>query len=246
MKYTEFFVVVCTLTAIISTFFLYRNHAGPLHMVAATIDALPRTQSEGQPRVMGELSRHAESNGAIPNTEPETSDTETKSNPSTIPDAALVAKIGTPGINSIPVVDASYQYSFQTLATAIHSRTNISRSQNNLPALAYDKTLAHLAELRSQDMAKNDYFSHITQVGCDLACRFKASQYLSLTWGENLAEFSDYTAQNETELAKLFINKWVASSEHRDNLFSKAYNREGVGVAIKDKRIVVTVIFAKQ
>ena len=250
MKYTEFFVVLCTLTAIISTFFLYRTHVAPSHMAAAVINSLPIARDSEQytsteettngtdQQVSSADKKHSEVSGVIV--------ASVKNEHKKIPDAALVTKIDSNDTHTVPIVDASYQYSLETLSSNIHSRTNISRSQNHLPSLTYDKTLAQLAELRSEDMVKHDYFSHTTPEKCDLGCRFKASSYISLSWGENLAEFSDYSAQSETELAKIFMDKWIASSEHRDNLFSKDYNREGVGVAIKDKRIVVTVIFAKQ
>lgn len=250
MKYTEFFVVLCTLTAILSTFFLYRTHAAPLHIAASVITSLPITQPNGPPGMTEEhtavASPQVDTATEQHSVVSETLDTNVKNEHKKIPDAALVAKIDSPNKKDVPIVDASYSYSFETLAANIHSRTNISRSQNHLPSLAYDKVLAHLAGVRSEDMAKHNYFSHTTQDGCDLGCRFSASHYLSLTWGENLAEFDDYTAQSETALAQIFIDKWTASKEHRDNIFSQDYNREGIGVAIKDKRIVVTVIFSKQ
>jgi uncharacterized protein YkwD len=110
---------------------------------------------------------------------------------------------------------------------------------------SYDSTLAKLATQRSQDMANNDYFSHTSPDGCDLACRFKKSDYATLSWGENLAEYSDYASLSESDLATLFSDKWIESSAHRKNLLSKDFTNEGIGVAVKGKRIVVTVIFAK-
>lgn len=159
-----------------------------------------------------------------------------------IPDTALV---GTTHAEAASVVESTLTYSFEKLASNIHTRANIFRSQNNLSALSFDATLATLATQRSQDMAAHNYFSHTSPDGCDLACRFKKVDYTTFTWGENLAEYSNYEELSESGLAELFSNKWIESSGHRQNLLSKDYTTEGIGVAVHGKRIVVTVIFAK-
>jgi uncharacterized protein YkwD len=157
-----------------------------------------------------------------------------------IPDESLTENSS----NNTNSVIATYEYSLEQVANFIHSRSNIARSQNNLPPLLYDETLARIANERSTDMVKNNYFSHTAPDGCDLSCRFKKTAYPSLTMGENLAEFSDYTTLEESELAQNFVNDWIDSATHRKNLLSKVFTREGIGVAIKNNRIVVTVIFA--
>jgi uncharacterized protein YkwD len=162
--------------------------------------------------------------------------------PVAIPDSALV---GSPQSESASALAATYTYSFEKLTSNLHSRANIFRSQNNLKGFTYDTALATLAKERSEDMAKQDYFSHTSPDGCNLACRFKKSNYVTLSWGENLAEYSDYESLSESELAALFTDKWIESSEHRKNLLSKDFTNEGIGVAVHGKRIIVTVIFAK-
>jgi uncharacterized protein YkwD len=102
-----------------------------------------------------------------------------------------------------------------------------------------------MAKVRSEDMLNRNYFSHTSPDGCDLACRFKSSRYPSLTWGENLATFDDYTALDEGSLANSFITDWTSSDTHRQNLLSTTFTHEGVGVAVKDNKIIVTVIFAR-
>jgi uncharacterized protein YkwD len=159
-----------------------------------------------------------------------------------IPDSALV---GTTQNEAASAVATTLTYSFEKLASNLHTRANIFRSQNNLSAFSFDTRLATLATQRSQDMAAHDYFSHTSPDGCDLSCRFKKSDYMTLSWGENLAEYSNYEELSESNLAELFTNKWIESSEHRQNLLSKDFTTEGIGVAVKGKRIVVTVIFAK-
>jgi uncharacterized protein YkwD len=162
--------------------------------------------------------------------------------PTNIPDTALVDKNSKETSSS---VEASYVYSLERLVENLHSRTNIARSQNNLIPLTYDSKLATLAEKRSEDMARNDYFSHTSPDGCDLSCRFSHTDYVTFVFGENLAEFSDYTSLSEPALAEMFVSKWLNSSGHRKNMLSTDFTHEGIGVAINNKRIVATVIFAK-
>jgi uncharacterized protein YkwD len=130
------------------------------------------------------------------------------------------------------------------LANLIHSLTNAAREQNNLVDLTFDTRLSVLAKERSQDMINQNYFSHTSLSGCDLHCRFTNSNYKTLTWGENLAESTSYNMLSTQELANMFMESWLRSSGHRDNLLSKKFTYEGIGAAIKGNRVVVTVIFA--
>lgn len=130
------------------------------------------------------------------------------------------------------------------LVNLIHSLTNAAREQNNLADLTFDTRFSALAKERSQDMINQNYFSHTSLSGCDLHCRFANSNYKTLTWGENLAESTSYNMLSTQELADMFMESWLRSSGHRDNLLSKKFTHEGIGVAIKGNRVVVTVIFA--
>lgn len=130
------------------------------------------------------------------------------------------------------------------LVNLIHSLTNAAREQGNLSDLTFDTRLSALAKERSQDMINQNYFSHTSLSGCDLHCRFTNSNYKTLTWGENLAESTSYNMLNTQELANMFMESWLRSSGHRDNLLSKKFTYEGIGAAIKGNRVVVTVIFA--
>lgn len=159
-----------------------------------------------------------------------------------IPDSALVGIVTN---DATSVVSENYQYSFGKLASNLHTRTNIARSQNKLSHFTYDEALAKLATKRSADMAVHNYFSHTSPDGCDLGCRFKKAEYVTLSYGENLAEYSDYETLSESNLAESFINMWLESDNHRKNLLSKDYTNEGIGVAVNGKRIIVTIIFAK-
>lgn len=131
------------------------------------------------------------------------------------------------------------------LDNLIHELTNKARTNRNLSPLTFDTELAQLATTRSEDMIENNYFSHDTPDGCDLSCRFKKSGYVTLSWGENIAEIEGYETKDYAQLAKQFTDNWLESRGHRDNILSKNFTHQGVGVAERNDRVVVTVIFAK-
>jgi uncharacterized protein YkwD len=238
MKWFSNTIVALTLIATASAFFLTFSRMNPTLLTfynsektqtASIIDAIaPDTPTHARTLDTGN--------------EPSTKTyTTPKQNPVVIPDKSLTEN---PSPDNTNGVEVTYEYSLKRVADTLHSRSNIARSQNNLPPLVYDDTLAAIAHERSIDMVTHDYFSHTTPDGCDLSCRLKKADYPSLTMGENLAEFSDYTALSEGSLAQTFVDDWIDSATHRQNLLSKVFTREGVGVAIKNNRIVVTVIFA--
>lgn len=158
-----------------------------------------------------------------------------------IPDAALTGAADT----STSTLLIAEEFSIAALEKQIHSRTNIIRSQNNLPALRYDAELAALARERSSDMQTSNYFSHTDRTGCDLSCRAKTFPFQTTNLGENLGEYLQYQSFSESELAALFVEMWLKSTSHRDHLFSNAFDREGIGLAIKGDRIVVAVLYAQ-
>lgn len=127
----------------------------------------------------------------------------------------------------------------------IHQRSNQARTKRGEDALIFDETLATFARDRSRDMIGRDYFSHTSPDGCGIACNFVSSDYNTLVWAENIARYEPYDEASMKIVAEVFVEKWLKSSEHRDNLLSSEYTHEGVGVAVKDKKIIVTVIFAK-
>lgn len=131
------------------------------------------------------------------------------------------------------------------LGKLIHKLTNDARVDDDLSTFSYDSALAELATARSEDMIKQDYFSHDAPGGCDLACRFEKSGYKTLSWGENIAEIEGF-AGNDKAIAEQFITNWLDSRGHRDNMLSKKFTHQGIGVARKNGRVVVTVIFTRQ
>ena len=126
----------------------------------------------------------------------------------------------------------------------IHTLSNAAREKRGRAALVFDKRLAELARTRSSDMLERDYFSHTSPEGCGISCNFAASDYDTLMWAENIARYEPYDEASMKVIAEIVVEKWLKSSRHRDNLLSGSYTHHGVGVAVQDERIVVTVLFA--
>lgn len=145
--------------------------------------------------------------------------------------------------NTGTVSKFSYEYDTLALINSIHSYTNQARENAGLSPLELDSLTGTVAYERSADMANHHTFSHTATDGCDLECRLEKSEYTTIRWGENIAEYEPYTRQTPQALARIFVEKWAQSSEHKRNLLSPEFTHEGVGVAMNGNRLVVTVVF---
>lgn len=218
-------IILSTLLAIASTFYLY--HSTPLSsQLSATVVHSEETftpESPTVPEVTSSTTKETSTSREY------TNDTEP------VPTKNIV-------IEKLPIS----KQEIEIITSNIHSLTNLSRSQNNLQPFLLDATLSAIAEKRSEEMIRENYFSHSSPSGCDVSCLIKNSGYQTTAWGENLALSSNYHLLTSPELAKTFVADWLVSSAHRDNLLSKKFTRHGIGVAAEGERIVVTVVFASE
>lgn len=79
------------------------------------------------------------------------------------------------------------------------------------------------ATLKSQDMAKNNYFSHTSPTygsPFDLMKKYGISFHAA---GENIA-------MGQTSPSQV-MNAWMNSAGHRENILKASYTKIGVGVA---------------
>lgn len=100
---------------------------------------------------------------------------------------------------------------------------NVQRSKNGLPALSADSLLMTTATVKSQDMAKNNYFDHTSPTygsPFDLMKRYGVSYRAA---GENIA-------MGQTSPAQV-MDGWMNSAGHRANILNSSYTKIGVGVA---------------
>lgn len=98
---------------------------------------------------------------------------------------------------------------------------NTERKSNNLKELQKDTSLYDAAQIKSDDMDKNNYFSHTSQT---YGSPFELMRNLGISYksaGENLAGNSDITAA---------FNSWMNSETHKKNILSASYNYIGIGI----------------
>lgn len=101
--------------------------------------------------------------------------------------------------------------------------TNKARQENNVPTLAVSETLTKAAQMKADDMATRQYFSHTSPDGTTPWYWFQKSGYEFMYAGENLA--IDFTESSDIESA------WLASPKHRENIIDGRFTE--IGIAAK-------------
>lgn len=122
-----------------------------------------------------------------------------------------------------------------TLPSALFDATNVDRSANGLPPLAWTATLGINAQQYAQHMADTGVFEHQ-----DLYDLFDSPSYDAYTaLAENILNTSGTSVTGET-MEKAFM----ASSPHRANILNPFYRYVGVGIAVSPSgRTYVAVEF---
>jgi uncharacterized protein YkwD len=117
----------------------------------------------------------------------------------------------------------------------------------NAKMLALDSELVGVARAHSEDMATKNYFAHKSPTGTTSAdLIMDADADFQGLLGENLAaqHFIVGASIDVDALAHRFVDSWLASPSHKDNLAFGAYDRSGVGAAVGGNTIYVTELFA--
>ena len=136
------------------------------------------------------------------------------------------------------------------LERRIFQLTNNARRQNRLPTLDPDDNLAANARAKSDDMLKNNYFSHTNPEGKSLKDRLQEEKPASIRTisriGENIYMGSrfDYAVDIKTQ-ARLIVDGWMTSPGHRRNILNPDFTHMGIGVSARDKMCYATQIFAR-
>jgi uncharacterized protein YkwD len=113
--------------------------------------------------------------------------------------------------------------------------------------LVLDSELIGVARRRSEDMAAKNYFAHASPDGQTSASIImdEDADFQGLL-GENLAAQHYLKSQgvDVDVFARRFVDTWLASQSHKDNLSFAGYDRSGVGAAVNGDTIYVTQLFA--
>lgn len=113
--------------------------------------------------------------------------------------------------------------------------------------LAIDPELSKIARARAHDMAAKNYLAHAAPNG-DTSASLLMKQ--DARWqgllGENLAA-QHYTRQGGVavnDFAQRFLDEWLKSPPHRDNMIFANYDHAGVGAAVNGDTVYVAVLFS--
>jgi uncharacterized protein YkwD len=141
----------------------------------------------------------------------------------------------------------------KTLMPALEQRIAVlvaderSRIDPNARPLMIDPELSDIARKRAADMATKNYFAHVAPNGDTSASLLMAedARFQGLL-GENMAaqHYSSAVAIDVDVLAHRFVDSWLTSVPHKENLSFADYNRTGVGAAVNGDTIYVTQLFS--
>ena len=114
-------------------------------------------------------------------------------------------------------------------------------------SLAIDPELSQIARARAQDMATKNYLAHAAPNGDTSASLLMAddAKWQGLL-GENLAaqHYTPASGVDVDQFARRFLDEWMKSQPHRDNLAFAQYDRTGVGAAVNGDTVYVAQLFA--
>lgn len=183
-----------------------------------------------------------------------------------------LAACGTPSANTraqTPPKTGAPALDVARIARQIHDRTNAERVQNGLTELAWSDSLARLAGVHSDDMARRTFFSHHNPEGHDandrgaalgMTCRYEIGDTIYRGFSENIfrvgtyrgwREESDgvtttrtYDYRPEAAFAPEIVTGWMHSPGHRANILQPTSRAEGLALAASaDGNLYVTQVF---
>ena len=114
-----------------------------------------------------------------------------------------------------------------TKASQVVNLVNQQRQKAGLSGLKSYSELTRLAQLKAEDMAAKEYFSHTSPTYGSAFDMLKKAGYSYRTAGENIAMGQ--------KTAETVMNGWMNSSGHRANILGTGYTKIGVGYAVNAK-----------
>jgi uncharacterized protein YkwD len=113
--------------------------------------------------------------------------------------------------------------------------------------LAFDPALARIARARAADMAAKYYLAHQAPDGATSATLLmKQDAKWQGLLGENLAaqHYTKLSGVVVNDFAQRFMDEWLKSPPHRDNMIFANYDHAGVGAAVNGDTVYVAVLFS--
>ena len=128
------------------------------------------------------------------------------------------------------------------LASLIYDQVNAERVNRGLDALEWDDNLAQAGTLHAQDMADNNYVSHVDKTGkgpSDRAMCYNEEYQTDYTPAENIVQLSTHKGLDDS--AADALNAWLQSPPHAKTIKIPNWTYTGIGVAINNNGIAYVV-----
>jgi len=114
-------------------------------------------------------------------------------------------------------------------------------------SLMIDPELVRIARERAVDMATKHYFAHMAPNGDTSATILMAEDvHFQGLLGENMAaqHYTPAIGVNVEKFARAFVETWLKSAPHKENLAFPDYDHTGVGAAVNGDTVYVTQLFS--
>jgi uncharacterized protein YkwD len=131
------------------------------------------------------------------------------------------------------------------IESTILDRTNYERRRQNLNIVEWDDDLAQAARQHSEEMGRLGYFLHTSPVPrwTEPNDRIHGAGLTDFESGENIAYAEGFPRD---ELADFFMDKWMRSTGHRENILNGSYTHLGVGVVKVGGAYFATQVFVNR
>ena len=154
--------------------------------------------------------------------------------------------IPTPTLHPTPTaaVGVSGRFNPAEMEAAIHQRINAYRQEQGRAKLKWDDRLARIARAHSEDMAKNDRYSHVGSTGDGPIARASKAGYwcgsviggvaenIHLLYGHSSTLFGrPHDLLTQEQMVQRFVADWTNSPGHRRNILGARLGKTGIGVA---------------
>lgn len=113
------------------------------------------------------------------------------------------------------------------------------RADHGLVQLQVSQSLTDIARTRTNDMLAKNYFSHHAPDGSTFFNILRNCNISYMNGGENLGNATPANCGSPGA----FLNAWLNSPSHRDNMLRSHYRMVGIGISDSGGRRVVTTIF---
>lgn len=137
-------------------------------------------------------------------------------------------KAANPGIKNYDLIYPGQIINIPTVSDSVTAYekevvrlVNIERANRGLAALEYDWQLSRVARYKSEDMQKNNYFSHTSPTYGSPFNMMKSFGITYKTAGENIAKGYKTPAA--------VVEGWMNSPGHRANILNSSFTHIGVG-----------------